>query len=107
MRAEVLLVIVSGSFVICFWIWFLFFRTPHTDSEQEIVQGMAMSEILAACNAAYTDKTVSGYFRREDIKENKTPPENSVVLYASVLEVSRNNIFCLWDGINPARVTRR
>ena len=106
MPPEILILVLTGSFLMCFWIWFFLIRAPLTESDKEYVQVKAMSEILAVCNIALSDNDEIGYFRREDIKEIITPPVSGVSAYVSIFEVSRNNTHCHWDGINPARVTR-
>lgn len=107
MPSVALCLVLSSCFFVFFWIWFLLIRTPLMNSDREYVQGMAMSDILEACNTALTDQEVTDYFRPQDIKESIMPAVSGVSIYVSVFEVSRNNLYCHWDGINPAEVTRR
>lgn len=107
LRPELLFVLVSLVFIAGFWIWFIFLRAPDEGVEKELIEGRARGEIVAACNAAATAAGVSDLFRSDDVKPQKRSLSAGVIAYVSALEVSRNGVDCQWDGVNPARISRR
>lgn len=107
LRPEVVFFCVSSLFIVSFWIWFLFMRSPTDGVEKAVIQGKAAGEILAVCNAAATMTALESLFDTEDVKIQKSPPQEGVSAMVSTLEVSKNGFSCRWDGINPARIMRQ
>jgi hypothetical protein len=102
-RPEFLFLLLTGVFIIFFWVWFFLFRSPDTDAERKAIKDSAIKEILTACNASYgADK----FFQPQDIKIRKIPSVEGVSAYVSTLEVVRNDLVCYWDGVNLAQIER-
>ena len=96
----------SILFVIGFWIWFFFVRMPIADADMKAIQGRAIGEILAACNATILSDGGVAQFLPGDIATRPNPPGDAVSPFVSILEVRRNGFLCQWDGVNPAQVMR-
>lgn len=104
LRAEYWFLVICLLFVGGFWIWFFFWRMPMADADKDAIQGRAIREILAACNAALLADDRVQPFQPGDIATRKGPPADGVSPFVSILEVSRDGRVCHWDGISPARV---
>ena len=96
----------SILFVIGFWIWFFFVRTPMADADKNAIQGRAIGEILTECNATIPVDSGIAQFLPDDIATRPNPPGDGVSPFVSILEVRRNGFVCQWDGVNSAQVTR-
>lgn len=106
LRPEYLFAGLSILFFIGFWVWFFFLRNPLTDADKNAIQGRAIGEILAACNAIIPPDDPVTQFQPRDITTRANPLSDGVSPFVSILELKRNGLVCQWDGVNPAQVTR-
>ena len=104
-RPDIMFLAISSLFVLCFWIWFLLLRSPVVDVEKDAIEGRAIGEMLAACNAATTIEGIGEIFRKDDVKTNNTRLQEGVSAFVTILEISRNGLACHWDGVHPAQLT--
>ena len=81
LRPEVVFFCVSSLFIVSFWIWFLFMRSPTDGVEKAVIQGKAVGEILAVCNAAATMTALESLFDTED---ETTKPAQFDILQAAL-----------------------
>jgi len=105
-RPQIFFLALSSLFIVFFWIWFLFFRTPVVDTERDAIQSRGVEEILSECNASVAMYGLDARFRRQDIATRKSAPVEGVSPLVSMLEVSRDGLVCHWDGIGPAKISR-
>lgn len=87
-------------------LWFFLSRGGEETSVR--IERQAGLDLVAACNSAAAEAGAAELFTAADVLPARLEEgKGEVVALVAELEARRDGLSCRWDGIEPARLTRR